>query len=97
MIDPKIIENVLNTEQLYQSSRKEQIKRKKAFDSNVENKKELRKQLAIQLQINLFELAKEHIGFPKKESAFFNSSLLKLKTFNKQNHLLIKNTKELVN
>jgi hypothetical protein len=77
--------------------RKEQIKRKMAFESNVENKKELRKQLAIQLQINLFELAKEYIGFPHKESSFFNSKLLKLKTFNHQNSLLLKNAKELVN
>jgi hypothetical protein len=61
-IDPVIIDNVFKTEQLYQSSRKEQIKRKKAFESNIENKRELRKQLAIQLQINLFELAKEYIG-----------------------------------
>jgi hypothetical protein len=96
-IDPVIIDNVFKTEQLYQSSRKEQIKRKKAFESNIENKRELRKQLAIQLQINLFELAKEYIGFPHKESSFFNYKLLKLKTFNHQNHLLLKNAKELVN
>ncbi|MBN2788016.1 MAG: hypothetical protein JXQ69_06810 [Paludibacteraceae bacterium] len=96
-IDSQILNNVFESEQLYQSNRKVQVIQKKAFKLNVENKKELRKKLAIQLQINLFELAKEHIGFPHKESYFFDTNLLRLKTFNHQNHLLFKNAKELVN
>jgi len=81
-IDTQIINNVIKTEQLYQAKRNKQLKQKYAFKSNIENKNKLRKQLARQLQINLFELAKEYIGEPQKEASFFDSSLLELKRFN---------------
>jgi len=91
LIDTKIITGLFETELLYQENRKEQVKRKKTFKSYVENKKELRKALSIQLQINLFELAKEYIGEPEKESLFFNTELLQSKSFNLEKSQEFKN------
>lgn len=86
-VDNQILDSILKAQHLYQSKRNQQLTDKRTFKENVEKKRKLRKQLARQLQINLYELAIEYIGDSGKEILFFDSELLGRKVFKPETNL----------
>jgi len=63
----------------YQVKRKNQLKKKTDYQKNVHNKQKLRDDLAIRLQLNIYELASDFLGDMDAVDTFFSEKLLHIK------------------
>ncbi len=84
-VDENIRQEIEDTYTAYQHNRKKQLHKKSDYINNVKSKKQLREDLSVRLQLNLYTLAIHYLGQPEKAELFFNEKLLRSKRLKKGN------------
>ncbi len=84
LVAPEIMENINNLYDEYKNEREEHLRKKMEHKQIICENRDLRTELALQLQRNLYNLAILHLGDTDKADHFFNEKLLsskRLKSF----------------